>query len=188
MGRQWEWRQVYTICKIQDPIYTYEKINPGCFVSCVFLCRQEKTQTIPNNRHQQDQQCSVPCRSISPLQQGPTAHTTYCSCISQRQRWQLWRRLQMSLAGGSVWSAVLSGGNFFLFNCFVKNESITAFLWEDSHFRWVVGHLSSKVWRHRLLTLQEIKKSNRFKVLGPFLYSVRVYMALRKYVRDIHSR
>lgn len=73
----------------------------------------------------------------------------------------------MSLAGGSVWSAVLSGGNFLLFNHLVKNESITAFLWEDSHFMWVYGHLSPKVWRHRLADPARNQKPNRFKVLAP---------------------
>lgn len=70
----------------------------------------------------------------------------------------------MSLAAFSVWSAVLSRGNFFLFNRFVKNESITTFLWEDSHFRWVDGHLSSKVWRHRLADPARNQKPNWFKV------------------------
>lgn len=131
--------------------------------SCVWLRGQE---TIPSNHHQQDHQCAVPCCSISLLQQGPTAHTTYCSCISQQRQRQLWPRLQMSLAGGSVWSAVLSKGNFFLFNRFLKNESITTFLWEDSYFRWVGGHSSSEIWRHRLADPARNPKPNRFKVLA----------------------
>lgn len=157
------------------------KRNLGLFVSCVCLRGEENTQTIPNNHHQQDQQCAVPCCSISPLQQWPAAHTTYCSCISQRRQWQFWQRLHMSLAEASVWSAVLSGGNSFLFNRFVKNESITAFLWEDSHFRWVEGHLSSKVWRHRLADPARNQKPNPFKVLA--LSFVCISLSIRVRVR-----
>ena len=118
------WIGLIYICTMEHLVYSYKK-KPELICFLGFL-HGHKTHTIAHK----------PCCSISPLQHGPTAHTTYCSCISQQQRRLLWRRLLMSLAGVSVWSPVLSGGNFFLSNCFVKNESITAFLWEDSHFRW----------------------------------------------------
>lgn len=91
---------------------------------------------------------SVPSCSIFLLQHGSTAHTEYCSCISQQKHWQLWPKLQMSLAAGPIWSAALSRWSFFQFICCLKNESLTAFLSDNFYFRWMDGHSSSEVWRH----------------------------------------
>lgn len=85
---------------------------------------------------------------------------------------------------------VLSGGNSFLFNHFVKNESIIAFLWEDSHFRLVDGHLSSRFGGAGLLTLQEIKNLTQFQVLSfkvLLCISLSIRVCLRHSLQVMHG-
>lgn len=71
----------------------------------------------------------------------------------------------MSLAAGSVWSAALSRGSFFLLIYCLKNESSTTFLLENFYLRWIEVHSSSEIWRHFSADPARNKKKKGFGLL-----------------------
>lgn len=157
----------------------HPKGNRDCFASLVCLCRQEKTQTIQNRTHQQHQQAAMPCCSFFVLATRTCSPHNILLMYKSVEAVTIMATAPDVLGCGFRLICRLVGGNFFLFNRLMKNESITAFLREDSHFRWVDGHLSSRVWRQRLADPARNQKPNRFKVLAlSFNVCVCVYLCL----------